>query len=137
MHRVFFKIAAFFAALSVMVGAFGAHMLKDLLKPLELTGIQTAVTYQMTHSLAIFIVGMIYRHYATTKVIISGYFFIIGIILFSGSLYLRVILHYLGFEKSNFVVFFTPLGGASFILGWLTLMSAIPKNRENNNQTKE
>ena len=128
MHRQFFKIAAFFAALSVIIGAFGAHLLKDLLKPLELSGIQTAATYQMTHSLAIFIVGMMYRHYATKKVILSGYFFIIGIILFSGSIYLRVILNYWGFENSNFVVFFTPLGGASFILGWLTLMMAIPGN---------
>lgn len=137
MHRQFFKIAAFFAALSVMVGAFGAHMLKDLLNPLELSSIQTAATYQMTHSLAIFIVGMMYRHYATKKVILSGYFFTIGIILFSGSIYLRVILHYLSFEKSNFVVFFTPLGGASFILGWLTLMLAIPGNHEHHKETKE
>lgn len=137
MNRLFFKIAAFFAALSVMVGAFGAHLLRDLINPTELSSIQTAATYQMTHSLAIFIVGMMYRHYATKKVILSGYFFIMGIILFSGSLYIRVLLHYLGFEKNNFVVFFTPFGGAFFILGWLTLMMAIPTNRTPYKETKE
>ena len=137
MHRQFFKIAAFFAALSVIIGAFGAHLLKDLISPQELSNIQTGATYQMTHSLAIFIVGMMYRHYATKKVILSGYFFLVGIILFSGSLYLRVILHYWGFEKSNFVVFFTPLGGASFILGWLTLMFAIPRKHGTKEETEK
>ena len=137
MHRVFFKIASFFAGLSVIIGAFGAHLLKRILEPEALASIQTAVTYQMTHSLAIFIIGMMYRHYATKKVIFSGYFFTIGIILFSGSIYLITMLKYLGFGTNNLLVLLTPLGGLMLILGWFTLMIAVPESSLKYKDTKE
>ena len=137
MHRVFFKVASFFAGVSVIIGAFGAHLLKKLLEADALASIQTAVTYQMSHSLALFIVGMIYRHNATKKVIFSGYFFILGIILFSGSIYLITMLKFLGFGINNLLALLTPLGGLMLILGWFTLMMSIPGNSSKYKETKE
>jgi uncharacterized membrane protein YgdD (TMEM256/DUF423 family) len=56
----------------------------------------------------------------------SGNFFVMGIIFFSGSIYLRIVLTYLGFEKLNIVNLITPFGGLMFILGWLMMFVSIP-----------
>lgn len=126
MHRILYRIAAFFASLSVIIGAFGAHFLKTILSPESLNSIHTAVTYQMTHSLAILAVGLIYSHYHFQKTLIAGYFFVSGIILFSGSIYLLAILTYFGVERITLIGLLTPLGGLSFFIGWLLLFVSIP-----------
>jgi uncharacterized membrane protein YgdD (TMEM256/DUF423 family) len=126
MHRFFYRIAAFFAGLSVIIGAFGAHFLKTILSPESLNSIHTAVNYQMMHSLAILAVGLIYSHYHFQKILWAGYFFISGIVLFSGSIYLLAILTYFGVEFIPLIGLVTPLGGLSFIVGWLFLILFIP-----------
>ena len=137
MHRILYKIAAFFAGLSVVVGAFGAHFLKTILSPESLNSIHTAVTYQMTHSLAILAVGLIYSHYHFRKILIAGYFFILGIILFSGSIYLLAILTYFGVERITLIGLLTPLGGFSFFIGWLLLLVSIPVERALHKESKD
>jgi uncharacterized membrane protein YgdD (TMEM256/DUF423 family) len=128
MHRVLFKSAAFFAALSVVLGAFGAHVLRDLVSPEDLNSGKTGVLYQMFHSSAIFIVGMMYRHYPNKKILWAAYFFIIGIILFSGSLYTIVLLKSAGVEINPLIAALTPLGGISLILGWLSMFLGVPSD---------
>ena len=137
MHRILYRIAAFFAGLSVIIGAFGAHFLKTILSPESLNSIHTAVTYQMTHSLAILAVGLIYSHYHFQKTLIAGYFFVLGIILFSGSIYLLAILTYFGVERIILIGLLTPLGGLSFFIGWLFLLVSIPVELNNSKGNKQ
>jgi len=137
MHRSFFKAASAVAMLAVIIGAFGAHLLKKYLSTQELESIQTAVTYQMTHAIALFLTGVLYRVSRMPKMIYAGYLFFSGIILFSGSIYLRVLLSNLGFAKANMVAIITPFGGASFILGWLLLMVAIPPSKKKYQESGE
>ena len=126
MHRILYRIAAFSAALSVIIGACGAHFLKTLLTLESLNSIHTAVNYQMIHSLAIIAVGLLYSHYHHKKIGLSGYLFVAGIVFFSGSIYLLAFLNYLGFERSAFIGLLTPIGGLFFIFGWFLLFLGIP-----------
>lgn len=126
MQRTFFKIAAIIAMTSVILGAFGAHALKEHISEQSLASFQTATTYMTNHALALFIVGMMYRHYKKKSIIWSGFFFVMGIIMFSGSIYLSIVLKYLGYDKITLVNIITPLGGLMFILGWLMLFISIP-----------
>jgi len=131
MQRTFFRTAALLAMLSVMLGAFGAHALKEHLSEQSLASFQTATTYMTTHAVALFIVGMMYRHYKKKTMVWSGNFFVMGIIMFSGSIYLRIALSYLGYDKLAIVNSITPFGGLMFILGWLMLFVAIPPRERN------
>jgi uncharacterized membrane protein YgdD (TMEM256/DUF423 family) len=137
MHRFLYRTAAIFAGLSVVIGAFGAHFLKTILSPESLSSIQTAVNYQMIHSLAIIVVGLLYSHYRVKRIILVGYFLIAGIILFSGSIYILALLKYLGFEHNVLVGLLTPLGGLSFIIGWVVLLLSIPVERNNSKGSKQ
>ena len=126
MQRTFFRIAAIMAMISVILGAFGAHALKEHISEQSLASFQTATTYMMNHAIAIFIVGKIYRHYKKKSIIWSGGFFVMGIVMFSGSIYLSIVLQYLGYDKLTLVNIITPIGGLMFILGWLMLFVSIP-----------
>lgn len=126
MQRTFFRTAAILAMFSVILGAFGAHALKEYLTEQSLDSFQTATTYMMSHAIALFIVGNMYRHYKKKTMVWSGNFFVMGILIFSGSIYLRIVLTYLGFEKLYLVNLITPFGGLMFILGWLMLFISIP-----------
>jgi len=130
MQRTFFRTAAIIAMISVMLGAFGAHALKEHLTEQALASFQTATTYMMSHAVALFIVGMMYRHYKKKAMVWSGNFFVMGIIMFSGSIYLRLALSYLGHDKLAIVNFITPIGGLMFILGWLMLFVSIPPREQ-------
>ncbi len=126
MQRTFFRIAAILAMISVILGAFGAHALKEHISEQSLASFQTATTYMMNHAIAIFIVGKLYRHYKKKSIIWSGNFFVMGIVMFSGSIYLSIVLKYLGYDKITLVNIITPVGGLMFILGWLMLFISIP-----------
>lgn len=126
MQRTFFRTAALLAMISVILGAFGAHALKELISEQALASFHTATTYMMTHAVALFIVGMMYRHYKKKSMVWSGNFFVMGIIMFSGSIYLRIALSYMGYEKLDIINLITPFGGLMFILGWLMLFISIP-----------
>jgi uncharacterized membrane protein YgdD (TMEM256/DUF423 family) len=126
MQRTFFKTAAILAMFSVMLGAFGAHVLKEYLTEQSLDSFQTATTYMMNHAIALFIVGKMYRHYKKKTMVWAGNFFVMGIIMFSGSIYLSIVLKFLGYDKLTLVNLITPVGGLMFILGWLMLFISIP-----------
>ncbi len=111
--------AAVFAMLSVLIGAFASHGLKAHLSEKELSWVSTGATYQMYHALALLAVGMLSFKLDKSKwLTISGYCFILGILLFCGSLYA------LAAGAGSSVVYLTPLGGLVFIGGWCGLMFA-------------
>ena len=111
--------AAFLGALTIAIGAFGAHGLKQLIDAEAITSFETGVRYQMFHVIVLLVIGLTGPISTTTKKWVF-WFFIFGIILFSGSIYILALKEILSFDvKSLWPV--TPLGGLSFILGWLCL----------------
>jgi uncharacterized membrane protein YgdD (TMEM256/DUF423 family) len=115
-----------FGMLSVILGAFGAHSLKQILSPDQLGIFTTAVTYQFYHSFALLIAGILYRFFPYKVLRLASAFFITGIIFFSGSLYLMNVLSTSG-RSIGMVGIVTPIGGLFFILGWLFLLLGILK----------
>ena len=106
-------IGSAFAALSVLLGAFGAHGLKNRLSMEDLAIFETAVRYQMYHALGILLMG-ISSFYITEKLVSTpAYFLILGMIVFSGSLFLLV------FTNLRWFGAITPIGGLCLIIGWL------------------
>lgn len=127
MHKTFLKTAAFLGALSVASGAFGAHALKERLAADVLAVYETAIRYQFYHVFALLAVGILYKDFPNKWVHNAGKFFIAGIILFSGSLYLLTALKGMGNDNMNWIGAITPLGGLCFILGWLFLADGFSK----------
>lgn len=114
MARLFLILAAVFGGTGVALGALGAHGLKNRLSPELLEIFRTAVHYQQIHALALLGVGILALHHASRWVSLSGGLFSLGILGFSGTLYLRTLLD-LNLGPM------TPLGGLILMAGWLTL----------------
>lgn len=127
MHKNFLITAAFLGALSVILGAFAAHKLKEILEPDVLQVFETAVKYQLYHALALMAVGVLIKEFPVKQLVWSGYFFIAGILLFSGSLYLLCVVKHLHLA-ALWVGAITPLGGVCFIAGWLMIAIGISKS---------
>ena len=119
------QIAAIFGIIAVIFGAFGAHALKAQLSVNALENWKTAVNYQFIHALALLLLATL----PTNRLIrLSAWFFSLGILCFSGSLYLLSIREILTINTA-FVGPITPIGGLFFILGWLSIFfSAFKKN---------
>jgi len=113
--RAILVIAALLGAAAVLLGAFGAHALRDTLDERALAIWHTAVEYQFWHVLAAVAVALIARDGASTCLRIAAVAFIAGIALFSGSLYALA----LGAPRIVGVV--TPFGGVAFVAGWIAL----------------
>jgi uncharacterized membrane protein YgdD (TMEM256/DUF423 family) len=116
------------AAISVALGAFGAHALKELLPPASLNTFETAVRYQFYHVFALAITGILYKYCPRKIIKNAGWFFLTGILLFSGSLYLITFFTLTGNNQFHWVGAITPLGGISFIAGWLLLAISVGKS---------
>ena len=129
MHRVYLKIGAFIGALSVLMGAFAAHQLKQYLAPEILATFQTGVTYQFYHAFALLITGILLKRYPNDWIIWAGRLFVVGIILFSGSLYLLAMLKSIKDVGLGGFGLITPVGGLLLVAGWISLMIGIPANK--------
>lgn len=127
MHKRFLITAAILGAISVAMGAFGAHALKAMVPPEGLSIYETAVKYQFYHVFALAITAILYQQYPSKSMINAAACFIIGMILFCGSLYLLTIRAATGIEWLKFVGPVTPVGGLFFIVGWLQLAWAVKK----------
>ncbi len=120
MHKLFLITGSVFGALGVIIGAFGAHAFKDLLETSgRLDTFETAVKYQFYHALALILLGIIMMHQNHSFYHYAGYAFTLGIIIFSGSLY---VLCLSGITKFGMI---TPIGGVLMIAGWAFLMLGI------------
>lgn len=119
MARFFLMIAAVSGFLAVIVGAFAAHGLKKMLAPEMIEVVKTGVQYQMYHALALLLVGLWLSHKPEASGLkAGGIAFILGTLLFSGSLYA------LALDAPRWLGPVTPLGGLCFLLGWLLLLRA-------------
>ena len=116
MKSGFLFLGALSALIGVGMGAFGAHGLKAILSPEMLAVYQTGVTYQMWHALGLISIAVISQQVPESKLLSwAGWLMFIGILLFSGSLYLLVLL------DQKWLGMITPLGGVSFITAWLLI----------------
>lgn len=118
--RVFLVIAALCGGLSVATGAFASHALRATLTERALEIFETGARYQMYHALALGLVAVLLAQMQTNQFLLAGAgsAFIVGIILFSGSLYA------LSLSNVKWLGVITPLGGVAFLLGWGCLMIA-------------
>lgn len=112
-----FSIASFLAGLSVVLGAFGAHILKGKLSPEHLQLFETAVRYQMYHALALFAVAFASTRMDNLVIKLAGLFFILGTLCFCGSLQALIFIP----DSSRWAGPLTPVGGGLWILSWLML----------------
>ncbi|MBA64886.1 MAG: hypothetical protein CMG55_03695 [Candidatus Marinimicrobia bacterium] len=106
-------IGALFAGFSVLFGAFGAHVLKSRLSSEDLAIFETAVRYQMYHSLGIMLLGILGFYLPHNLIAFPSYFMIIGVIVFSGTLYLLL------YTNIRWIGAITPIGGVFLVIGWL------------------
>jgi uncharacterized membrane protein YgdD (TMEM256/DUF423 family) len=119
--KILLIIAAINGFLAVMLGAFGAHGLEGKISEKMLNTWDKAVQYQMFHTVALFVTAILAMK-ANVSLNGAGWFFFIGIILFSGSLYI--------YSVSGIKIFamITPLGGVAFLIGWVLLCIAVLKH---------
>jgi len=130
MHKKFVTTGALLGAIAVALGAFGAHGLKKIVPAETVQTFQTGVQYQMYHALALLLTGLLYEKCFQKFARIAGVLFLIGVILFSGSLYLLTAgkaAEIASFDRSGIL---TPFGGIAFIAGWLFLFLAAMKKSE-------
>ncbi|WP_297792441.1 DUF423 domain-containing protein [uncultured Marinobacter sp.] len=119
-------IGALLALVAVMAGAFGAHGLRDLVSARGLEVFQTAVTYQVYHSIALILVAILTGMELPRRLLaVAAGFFLAGILLFSGSLYVLVL------TDIRWVGPITPIGGVCFMVGWaLVLIAGLRRQRD-------
>lgn len=121
-EKTFLLLASIFAALAVALGAFGAHALESRLSADLLSTYEVGVRYHFYHALALLgVVAVISRWPEAGVAVAAGWLFVIGILIFSGSLYI------LAFTGIRWLGAITPIGGVAFIAGWICLAWAALK----------
>jgi uncharacterized membrane protein YgdD (TMEM256/DUF423 family) len=127
MHKIHLILGTILAGLGVVLGAFGAHGLKKIVPPETVSSYQTGVQYQMYHAFALLIVGILSERLSSNLINWAGAFFVLGIVLFSGSLYLLASLKAMDKVGVSGIGIITPIGGLMFIVGWILLLMAVIK----------
>lgn len=122
MSKTWIEIGAILLTLAVIIGAFGAHGLKSKISPEMLQIYKTGVEYHFYHALGILIIAVIGMHLQSNLIMWSGICMFAGIVLFSGSLYVMAVT---GVKWLGAV---TPIGGLSFVAGWILLFLAAFKH---------
>ncbi len=112
-------MGAILGGLTVALGAFGAHALKPYLDAYGVTVWNKAVFYQALHSLALLALPLFSEIMSSKAISITGYMFIVGVLLFSGSLYI------LALSGIKILGAITPIGGLAFVIGWIWLAFAL------------
>lgn len=110
--RLFTGLGAVLALVGVALGAFGAHGLRTILSPQDLATFETGVRYQMYHALALLGVAWAAGRWPGSTATLAGWLFVVGIVVFSGSLYTLVL------TGQRWLGAVTPLGGLAFLAGW-------------------
>ena len=121
-HITWIIIGSVLAALAVSIGAFGAHGLKSKVSSEDLVIFETGFRYQMYHSLGLILIGILGFHYPSNIIQLPAILFLIGIIIFSGTLYLIPLTGLRWFGA------ITPIGGTALIAGWIVLVYNIIKS---------
>ncbi len=113
--RLFFILGAVSAGLAVALGAFAAHGLRSSLSAADLATFETGVRYQMYHALGLLAVAWAMTRWEGVTLVAAGWSFAVGIVLFSGSLYVLVL------TGPRWLGAITPFGGVAFLVGWALL----------------
>jgi uncharacterized membrane protein YgdD (TMEM256/DUF423 family) len=127
MQKGFIKSAALLGALSVMLGAFGAHALKQLISEKSVAIFETGVRYQYYHVVALLITGILYKEFTNNYLLWAGRLFCLGMLFFCGSLYLLAFIEIATQPGLKWIGAITPLGGVCFIAGWFLLAIGVNK----------
>ena len=122
MNNTWILLGSLSCALCVIIGAFGAHGLKDILNEYSRGIYEKANLYHFIHSIALIMNGLLAKIFIQSNFNISGYLFLIGIILFSFSLYILAI------TDIKILGAITPFGGICFIIGWLYISFQVYNN---------
>lgn len=123
--KILILITTILGATAVMMGAFGSHYLAERLPAKSLSAYKTAVNYQFYHTLALFCTALLYRIYRIKGLFYVGLFFLGGILLFSGSLYLLSLQSILGVNLPKVVGLLTPLGGLALMGSWAAIFFTV------------
>jgi uncharacterized membrane protein YgdD (TMEM256/DUF423 family) len=121
MERFFFISGAIAAFIAVALGAFGAHSLRTKLTPEMLNIFEVGVRYQMYHALGLIAVAWAITRWPEANLNAAGWAFIVGIIVFSGSLYLLTL------TDTRWLGAITPIGGIAFLIGWAILVWSVAR----------
>lgn len=117
MERLFFSIASLLGGLAVALGAFGAHAMRGRIAENLLANYETGVKYHFYHALALVAVVVAIQRWPSSNLpVIAGWAFVIGVIIFSGSLYI------MAFTGLRWLGAITPIGGVALIVGWVCLL---------------
>lgn len=117
----FVMVGSIFGATGVAMGAFGSHLLKSKISASSLDVYKTAISYHLFHALAILLCGVLAARIDSSLLKGAGFSFIVGILLFSGSLYFMTITG----NKSLGII--TPIGGIALITGWILITASVFK----------
>lgn len=118
------QVVGVLGILAVVLGAFGAHSLKDVLSEIQISSYKTGVQYHFYHLLALFATAVLYSTHPNVWLRRSFYMFLIGIILFSGSLYMLSCRELIGLANYKWLGPLTPIGGVFLICGWVSLFAS-------------
>jgi len=116
--RGFIVSGSVLAALAVTAGAIGAHILEDTLSPKQLETFRMAANYQLVHAIGLIVVGLMCAENRSIFARLAGWLLLLGIVLCSGCLFAWIL------TDVKFFVHLVPVGGTSFILGWIALAVA-------------
>jgi uncharacterized membrane protein YgdD (TMEM256/DUF423 family) len=131
MASKFLQIGSITALLAVVLGAFAAHGLQSKISVDQIAVFQTGVRYQFYHAFGILVVALIMLKSENTWLKRAAWCFIIGIVLFSGSLYLLSCREWLQLTNWKWLGPITPIGGTFFIIGWAFMFLASSKLKSN------
>jgi uncharacterized membrane protein YgdD (TMEM256/DUF423 family) len=124
MRITFITLGAALGLLAVVAGTFGAHGLKGHVEPDLLAIYHTGAQYHMYHALALLLTGLVYERHPSRPVAAAGWCFVVGVVIFSGSLYALAI------SGQRWLGAITPIGGVSFLVGWAMLMVCTAMKRQ-------
>lgn len=124
-------ITAALGATAVILGAFGSHYLAERLSAKSLSAFKTGVNYQFYHTLALFCTALLYRIYRIKGLFYVGLYFLVGTLMFSGSLYVLALKDLMGINIPKIVGLITPLGGLALLGAWASIFFTIIKIKTN------
>ena len=130
MNKTYLITASLLGALAVALGAFGAHGLRRIVDADSVATFQTGVQYQVYHTFALLAAAILYERFPNKWMKWAGTCFIIGIVLFSGSLYALTLLKAADQVGLKGIGIITPIGGIFFIAGWLFLFAGLMKGSQ-------
>ena len=120
--KIWIIAGAILLALAIVLGAFGAHIIKSKVSPEDLSIFETGVRYHAYNALGLLLIGHIGFHVHQNVIVIPALMITAGIIIFSGSLYILVL------SGVRWLGSITPIGGLSFIAGWVLLAGNLIRN---------